>query len=133
MKTPLPKTLGELKRSGWESRSVKEEMRRNLLVKLEKNEPIFPGIVAFEKTVIPQLVNAILSRHHIILLGLRGQAKSRILRQLHYLLDEFQPVVAGSYLNEDPYHPISPKATQLIDDMGDKTPIEWRIAQRTVP
>jgi magnesium chelatase subunit I len=121
-----PKTLGELKKSGWKSRPVKEEMRQNLLKRLAAGDDLFPGIVGFEKTVVPQLTNAILSRHHFILLGLRGQAKSRIIRQLYNLLDEYQPFIAGTYLNEDPYNPISPKARKMIVEMGDKTPIAWR-------
>ncbi|MBN1213678.1 MAG: magnesium chelatase, partial [candidate division Zixibacteria bacterium] len=84
-----PKTLGELKKSGWRSIGVKEEMRRNLLHRIEKGETLFPGIIGFDKTVIPSLVNAVLSKHHIILLGLRGQAKSRLIRQLHTLLDDY--------------------------------------------
>ncbi len=122
----LPTTLGALKKSGWKSRSVKEEMRENLLALLKSGAKIFPGIVGYEKTVIPQIQNAVLSKHHFILLGLRGQAKSRILRQLHLLLDEWQPIVAGSYLNEDPLRPISPKAKQIIAEHGDNTPIEWK-------
>ncbi len=122
----LPTTLGALKKSGWISRSVKEEIRQNLLAKLKSGEKIFPGIVGYEKTVVPQIQNAVLSKHHFILLGLRGQAKSRIIRQLHLLLDEWQPIIAGSYLNEDPIRPISPKAKQLIEKCGDATPIEWK-------
>jgi len=121
-----PSTLGELKRSGWKSRPVKQEMRENLLGRLRAREELFPGIVGFDKTVIPQLVNAILAKHHFILLGLRGQAKTRIIRQLTPLLDEYQPVIAGTYLNEDPFHPISPRAQKTIADLGDETPIEWR-------
>ncbi len=121
-----PATLGELKASGWKSLTVKEEMRRNLLEKLKKNEPIFPGIIGFDKTVVPQIVNAILSQHNFILLGLRGQAKTRILRQLSTLLDEYQPVIPGSYLNEDPYNPISPMGRRMLADHGDEMPIEWR-------
>ena len=120
------RTLGDLKKSGWKSRPVKEEMRENLLVRLQSKEPIFPGIVGYDKTVVPQIVNAILSRHHFILLGLRGQAKSRIIRQLFHLLDEYSPVVENSYLNEDPLNPISPKAIALVARLGDETPIEWR-------
>jgi magnesium chelatase subunit I len=122
----LPTTLGALKKSGWKSRTVKEEMRENLLTQLRSGAKIFPGIVGYEKTVIPQIQNAVLSKHHFILLGLRGQAKSRILRQLHLLLDEWQPIVGGSYLNEDPYNPISPKARQILADLGDDAPIEWK-------
>jgi magnesium chelatase subunit I len=124
--TKRPATLGELRASGWQSRSVKEELRTNLLAKLRTGETLFPGIVGFDKTVIPQLVNAILSKHNFILLGLRGQAKTRIIRQLYTLLDEYQPVIAGSPLNEDPYHPITPASQQLARELGDKLPIDWR-------
>ncbi|MDX9858512.1 MAG: magnesium chelatase [candidate division Zixibacteria bacterium] len=119
-------TLGALKKAGWKSRSVRDEMRENLLSKLRENGAIFPGIVGYDKTVVPQIVNAVLSRHHFILLGLRGQAKSRIIRQLHFLLDEYMPVIAGTYLNENPYRPISPRAIRMVADMGDDTPIEWK-------
>ena len=126
MSKSQPITLGELKKSGWKSRPVRQEMRENLQARLKSGEPVFPGIVGFDKTVVPQLVNAILSRHHFILLGLRGQAKTRIIRQLSGLLDEYQPVIAGTYLNEAPFHPISPRARNMIAEMGDETPIEWR-------
>jgi magnesium chelatase subunit I len=119
-------TLGALKESGWQSRTVRDEMRTNLLTKLQARETIFPGIVGYDKTVVPQIVNAVLSQHHFILLGLRGQAKSRIVRQLHTLLDEYQPILAGSYLNEDPLNPISPKYKALVAEHGDDTPIEWK-------
>src|SRR5438093_13767846 len=102
-----PKTLGELKSSAWgtasmQQRSVKDEMRANLTRKLEKGEPLFPGIIGYEDTVTPQVVNAILSKHNMILLGLRGQAKSRILRNLTALLDEGSPVMAGAEVNDNP-------------------------------
>ncbi len=126
MTNRLPATLGELRASGWQSRSVKEEMRRNLLARLKSGKPTFPGIVGYEKTVVPQIENAILSRHHFILLGLRGQAKSRILRLLPQLLDEWHPSVDGTYLNEDPFHPISPKAKRMLAELGDGLPITWR-------
>lgn len=126
MKKNLPCTLGDLKKSGWKSRSVKEELRQNLLDKLKSGEKIFPGIVGYDKTVVPQLQNALLSKHNFILLGLRGQAKSRIIRQLASLLDEYQPYLAGTYLNEDPYNPISPKGKKLVEELGDKTPLEWK-------
>src|ERR1700687_1907015 len=103
----LPQTFGELKTSGYQSVSVKDELRANLIKKLRASEKLFPGIVGYDETVIPQLVNAILSRHNLILLGLRGQAKSRIIRQLTNLLDERIPVIAGSEVNDDPFHPIS--------------------------
>jgi len=120
-----PVTLGELKRSGWQSRSVKEEMRQNLLAAITEGDNLFPGIVGYEKTVLPQIENAVLSKHHFILLGLRGQAKSRILRQLENLLDEYIPVIAGTHLNEDPLAPITPAARRLIEEKGDNLPIEW--------
>lgn len=126
MTTKRPATIGELRASGWQSRTVKEEMRQNLLSRMKAGETLFPGIVGFEQTVIPQLVNAILSRHNFILLGLRGQAKTRIIRRLQNLLDESQPVLAGTQLNEDPFHPVSPKGLALVASLGDKAPIEWR-------
>jgi len=121
----LPKTLGELKRQGYRARPVKDEMRANLLAKLRAGERVFPGIVGYDETVIPQIVNAVLARHNIILLGLRGQAKSRIIRQLVQLLDERIPVVAGSEVNDDPFRPISAYARQTIELQGDNTKIEW--------
>src|SRR5437867_8849299 len=123
-------TLGELQRTEWASparrqRTVKDEMRENLICLLENGSPLFPGIVGYEETVLPQLVNAILSRHNFILLGLRGQAKSRILRQLVSLLDEEIPFIAGSEVNDDPFEPISKYGRELIGERGDKTPIAW--------
>ncbi|MEX1122596.1 MAG: AAA family ATPase [Balneolales bacterium] len=120
-----PSTLGELKKSGWKSVPIKLEMRNNLIRKLNKGEMLFPGIVGYEKTVIPQLENALLSRHDIILLGLRGQAKSRILRLLVNFLDEYMPYVAGSEINDDPYNPLSKHAKKVIEEKGDDTPISW--------
>src|ERR1700721_634167 len=130
---PLPRTLGELKVSAYTparvSRSVKDELRDNLVVRLPKiagtEEPLFPGIVGYEDTVIPQLVNAVLSRHNFILLGLRGQAKSRILRALTTLLDPQSPYVAGSELRDNPYAPLSKFSKDLIASLGDDTPIAW--------
>src|SRR5438876_9223552 len=119
------KTLGELRQSGRRSRPVKQEVRDNLVRKLQAGETLFPGIVGYEETVIPQLVNAILSRHNFILLGLRGQAKSRILRQLITLLDDEIPILAGSEVNDDPFEPISKYGRELIAERGDKTPIAW--------
>jgi magnesium chelatase subunit I len=123
-------TLGELKQTEWASparrqRSVKDEMRENLICLLENGSPLFPGIVGYEDTVLPQLVNAILSRHNFILLGLRGQAKSRILRQLVTLLDEEIPFIAGSEVNDDAFEPISKYGRELIGERGDQTPIAW--------
>src|SRR5580693_7172766 len=99
------KTLGELKKSEYKSRSIKEELRENLIVKLKKKEKIFEGILGYEDTVIPDIERAILSRHNMNLLGLRGQAKTRIARQMTELLDEYIPVVTGSELNDDPLAP----------------------------
>lgn len=120
-----PATLGELKRSGYVVQSVKDEMRSNLIRKLKNNEPLFPGIIGYDKTVIPALINAILAKHDLILLGLRGQAKSRIVRSLPSLLDEYIPIVKGSEINDNPYHPVSKYAVDLVNEMGDDTPIEW--------
>src|SRR2546425_8830395 len=104
-------------------RSVKDEVRENLLRMLKANQPLFPGIVGYEDTVVPQIVNALLSRHNFILLGLRGQAKSRILRSLTTLLDPHTPYVAGSEVRDNPYAPISKYSRDLIARLGDETPI----------
>lgn len=119
------KTLGELKESGYKRTSVKDELRANLVRKLRTGEKLFPGIVGYDETVVPQLVNAILSRHNMILLGLRGQAKSRIIRQLTDLLDESIPVIAGSEVNDDPFKPISAYGRQQLELHGDATQLEW--------
>src|ERR671916_378635 len=121
----LPRTLGELKSQGYRARPVKDEMRANLLTKLRRGERVFPGIVGYDETVIPQITNAVLARHNIILLGLRGQAKSRIIRQLVNLLDESIPVIAGSEINDDPFHPISAYGRQTVELHGDETKVEW--------
>ena len=118
-------TLGELRASGYTSRSVKDEMRANLIAKLRSGEPLFPGILGYDETVIPQLINAILSRHNLILLGLRGQAKSRIIRQLTELLDDEIPIIAGSEINDDPFAPLSAFGRQQIEIHGDETKIDW--------
>ncbi|RNI29583.1 magnesium chelatase [Rufibacter immobilis] len=119
------KTLGQLKAAGYEPRSVKEELRANLIKKLSSGEEVFPGIYGYEETVIPDLQRAILSRHHINLLGLRGQAKTRIARLMVQLLDEYVPVVVGSELNDDPFQPLSRYAVDQIAHHGDDTPITW--------
>lgn len=119
------KTLGELKKSGYRSQGVKDEMRANLIRKLREGETIFPGIVGFEDTVIPQISNAILSRHNFILLGLRGQAKSRILRSLVSLLDDEVPFIAGCEINDDPLNPICRACHESIAMHGDATPIDY--------
>ncbi len=125
-----PRTFGELRNSRWgepllRGRRVRDEVRANLLLRLEREEPLFPGIVGYDDTIVPQLVNALLARHHFILLGLRGQAKSRILRQLVDLLDEYIPIVAGSEVNDDPFAPISKYARDRLDECGDATAITW--------
>jgi len=120
-----PRTLRELKASGYQTLAVKDELRLNLIRKLRAGEKLFPGIVGYEDTVIPQLVNAILSRHNLILLGLRGQAKSRIIRQLTALLDERIPIIAGSEVNDDPFRPISAYGRQVLMQNGDFTPLDW--------
>ncbi|MBI2805004.1 MAG: sigma 54-interacting transcriptional regulator [Planctomycetes bacterium] len=120
-----PRTLGELKASGYQSLGIKDEMRRNLIRKLKNGEPIFDGILGYDETVLPQVQNAILSRHDMLFLGLRGQAKTRMLRQLVYLLDDAIPIVAGSEVNDDPLRPLSRYAKDLIARHGDDTPIDW--------
>src|SRR4029079_15582045 len=120
-----PRTLRDLKAARYETLSVKDELRLNLIRKLRSREKLFPGIVGYDETVIPQLVNAILSRHNIILLGLRGQAKSRIIRQLTELLDPAIPIIAGSECNDDPFRPISAYGRHLLTQHGDATPVAW--------
>ena len=133
MATPLPQTLGALRASDYTptrlARSVKDELRENLIARLREaartKAPLFPGIVGYDDTVVPQIVNAVLSKHNFILLGLRGQAKSRILRALTTLLDPHCPYVAGSELRDNPYAPISQFSRNLIAKMGEETPIAW--------
>ncbi|RYC51224.1 magnesium chelatase [Flagellimonas olearia] len=119
------KTLGELKAAGYQSKSIKDELRTNLLGKIARGEETFQGVWGYENSVIPELERAILSRHNINLLGLRGQAKTRLARLMVQLLDEWMPVVAGSEVHDDPLQPISRYATELIKEKGDKTPVEW--------
>jgi magnesium chelatase subunit I len=119
------KTLGELKKTGYVSRSIKDEMRENLIQKLSQKDPLFPGIIGYEETVIPELERAILSRHNIIFLGLRGQAKTRMARLLDNLLDPYIPVIAGSELNDDPLRPVSKFGLDILKEKGDNTEIEW--------
>ncbi|MFY9531953.1 MAG: hypothetical protein WBC04_01485 [Candidatus Acidiferrales bacterium] len=130
-----PVTLGELRRSPWSEekiagRTVKQELRENLLRKIEKDETLFPGIHGYDETVVPQIVNALLSRHHFILLGLRGQAKTRILRGLVAFLDSEIPVVAGCEINDSPYRPICRSCRERIQKEGDATPIAWLERER---
>ena len=126
----LPSTLGALRASRFSedriaTRTVKDEIRQNLICKLQKKEPLFPGIVGFEETVVPHIVNALLSRHNFILLGLRGQAKTRIIRMLATLLDEKLPYVAGCEIRDNPYRPLCRQCQNLIEEKGDDTPIAW--------
>src|SRR5579862_6012695 len=128
--SPQPKNLGELKRSPWSEekiagRTIRQEIRENLLQKMEKDEPLFPGVHGYDDTVIPQITNALLSRHHFILLGLRGQAKSRILRGLAGFLDPQIPVIAGCEINDNPYRPLCRSCRERIATEGDATPIGW--------
>ncbi len=125
MDTSKIKTLGELKKSGYISKSIKDEIRDNLIEKIRKKESPFPGIIGYEDTVIPDTERALLSRHNILYLGLRGQAKTRMARQMTALLDEYIPIIAGSEINDDPLYPISHYAVNLIKEQGDNTPIEW--------
>jgi magnesium chelatase subunit I len=119
------KTLGELQASGYKSQSIKDELRNNLREKIKSGKPVFEGVHGFENSVIPELERAILSRHNINLLGLRGQAKTRLARKMIELLDEYIPVVAGSEINDDPFNPISRFAKDLIAEKGTETPISW--------
>src|SRR5262245_21649727 len=122
---PIPQTLGKFRESVYRRRSVKLEIRDNLISKLRGREKLFHGIVGYEDTVIPQIVNALLAKHNMILLGLRGQAKSRIMREMINLLDREIPVLAGSEVNDDPFAPISAFGKQLIAEMGDDAPVTW--------
>jgi len=128
MATPQPRTLGELKSSGWRSRSVRDELRGNLVAAIRSGRTErerWPGILGFEKTVLPQIENALLSRHDFILLGLRGQAKTRILRLLDRLLDEWMPALEGCELLDDPTRPISARGKKMVAELGDEAPIAW--------
>ena len=119
------KTIGQLVKSGYKSRTIKDELRENLISKIMSKETVFKGVHGYENTVIPELERAILSKHNINLLGLRGQAKTRLARLMVNLLDEYIPVVEGSEINDDPLHPISRFAQEIIKEKGDKTPIFW--------
>ena len=120
-----PTTLGELKAAGWQSVSVKHEIRRNAIARIRAGEDLFPGIWGYGDTVIPQLETALLAGHDIIFLGERGQAKTRMIRLVLDLLDEWLPIVAGSEINDDPYNPVSKYAKDLIAAEGDNTPLSW--------
>lgn len=125
-----PTTLGELRESGYHPLTVKEEMRKNLIEKMKKGDDIFPGIIGYEETVIPQIENAILSGQDIVFLGERGQAKTRIARSLINLLDAEVPVVTGGDLNDDPLRPVSAQARAIIAELGNQTPVEWMPRER---
>ena len=120
-----PATLGDLRAGGWESLPVKEEIRANAVRALAENRPLVDGVIGYEDTVLPQLANALLAGHDVIFLGERGQAKTRIIRALVGLLDEWMPIVAGSEINDDPYDPVSSHGRHLVAQRGDDTPIEW--------
>src|SRR5271154_7091856 len=121
----FPASIADLRASGWESVPVAEEMRRNTARLIAAGETLVPGVLGFEDTVVPQLENAILAGHDIILLGERGQAKTRVIRSMVGLLDEWMPIVAGSEINDDPYAPVSRGAINTVNDLGDDTPIAW--------
>ena len=118
-------TLGKLKKAGWLSRTVKQEIRENAIRLIREGEDIFPTVLGYENTVIPQVENAVLAGHDVIFLGERGQAKTRMIRGLVGLLDEWMPIIAGSEINDDPYKPISKYARDLVEEKGDGTPVEW--------
>jgi len=121
----LPSTLGELRASGWESVPVKAEIRKNAAARIRAGEELFPAVLGYEDTVFPQLENALLAGHDVIFLGERGQAKTRMIRSLVSLLDEWMPIVEGSEINDDPYAPVSVHARELVAESGDETPIAW--------
>jgi magnesium chelatase subunit I len=123
--TSSPRTLGELRASGYRPKTIKDEIRANLRRKIKDGETLFPGVLGYERTVIPGVVNALLAGHDFILLGLRGQAKTRILRSLPELLDDQVPVLVGTELNDDPLAPISTQGQRIVEDQGDDAPIEW--------
>jgi len=123
--TPRPGTLGDLRASGWVSRPVKQEVRENATLRIREGSPVVEGVVGYEQTVLPQLENALLAAHDVIFLGERGQAKTRMIRSIVNLLDEWMPIVTGSEINDDPYAPISHHARVLVAERGDETPIEW--------
>src|SRR3982074_1459536 len=120
-----PRTIGELRASGYQPKTVKQELRDNVIAWLKKGEHLFPGIVGYEDTVLPQIENAILSGQDIVFLGERGQAKTKIARLMVNLLDEEVPALAGCETNDDPFAPISPAGRHLIGEQGDRAPIVW--------
>src|SRR5688572_2600551 len=120
-----PSTLGELRASGWRSRSVKQELRSNLIAHLASGRTVLPGVVGYEESVVPAIENAILAGHDLVFLGERGQAKTRMARLLVGLLDEWIPIVRGGELNDDPYAPVSPAAKAIVERDGDDTAVDW--------
>jgi magnesium chelatase subunit I len=125
MSHPRVATVGQLKETGYQPTTVKDELRRNLIRKLKAGEELFPGIVGYRDSVLPQIINGLLSKHDMLFLGLRGQAKTRLLRMLPLLLDQYIPVIAGTEINDDPLAPITKTGKRLISEHGDDTPIEW--------
>ncbi len=125
----LAKTLGELKQQGYKPRKVREEIRENLIIALREKRELFPGIIGFDETVVPQIVNALLAQHDFLLLGLRGQAKTRLLRSLTAFLDDAVPVIAGAPIYEDPMAPVTPTGKRMVKEAGDDLPIEWLEAE----
>lgn len=125
MTKTLPKTLGELKRTGYKPRRVREEIRENLIAALQQRQPLFPGIVGYEDTVVPQVVHALLAQHNFLLLGQRGQAKTRLIRCLTSFLDDAVPIIDGSPVPEDPLSPITPTGRRMVREAGDDLPIAW--------
>src|SRR3954452_3359415 len=118
-------TIGQLRASGWRSRPVKEEIRANAVERIRRGQPLFAGVLGYEQTVMPQLENALLAGHDVIFLGERGQAKTRMIRSLTGLLDEWMPIIAGSEINDDPFEPVSRYARDLVAIHGDDTQIDW--------
>ena len=125
MHHPKPATVGQLKETGYQPCSVKDELRRNLIRKLKAGEELFPGLVGYRDTVVPQIINGILSKHDLLFLGLRGQAKTRILRMLPDLLDEWMPVLSGVEINDDPIQPMTSTGKRLLSEQGDDAKVEW--------
>jgi magnesium chelatase subunit I len=121
----MPRTIRELRSLGWRSRTVKEELRANLLNRLGEGKPVFPGVIGYDETVLPAVENAILAGHDLVFLGERGQAKTRMARLLVGLLDDWLPVVDGGELNDDPYAPVSAAARAIVDEHGEAAPIGW--------
>src|ERR1700710_2457445 len=122
---PQPATVGQLKQTSYRPMSVKDELRKNLIAKLRAGEELFPGILGYRDSVIPQIINGLLSKHDMLFLGLRGQAKTRILRMLPLLLDEWMPVLAGVEINDDPIRPTTKTGKRLLAEQADDAKIEW--------